>query len=185
MNTTDLFVELVIIGVGVITWIIFLLLAVFGCEGIDSLNDTMALAGAIPFLALIYVFGIVFDRLADTLFGRYWGHVLRNRFFESDLAYFEARQTIYLHAEHSGRQLEYGRSRLRICRSSAINFVLIALTSFPFGWACVPLAFVVKFVVVSVLFWGLSAIATWLVWYKLTVSEYKKVKEQAEYLSRK
>jgi hypothetical protein len=77
----------------------------------------------------------------------------------------------------------HGRSRLRICRGWALNAVLIAVALNLFIWirlsrsAVAPLLSL--FGAVTIL---LFALASWYTWKKLTVTEYRKVKEQAAFL---
>ena len=72
MSTTNLFVELVVIGVGVFIWVVLFVFSVIGMDWI-RISDTLLISSAIPALAFIYVLGIVWDRFIDYLFDRFWG----------------------------------------------------------------------------------------------------------------
>ena len=80
MNTTALFVELLVIGFGVGFWLVLLVIAAFGLPGFAASGSTLFFT-ALPTLATLYVLGIVWDRIADALFQRYWGDALRAAYF--------------------------------------------------------------------------------------------------------
>jgi hypothetical protein len=151
MSTTNLFVELIVIGVGAMAWVVLLVLAFFGWDSIAWLhpNDT---AAAIPLLAVTYLLGIVTDRLADALFEGIRRISARRHpeppstlgigavapvdlpvasrkpstYAEATDAYHSARHTVHLHGERFIPILEYGRSRLRICRGWVFNALVLA-----------------------------------------------------------
>jgi hypothetical protein len=182
MSTTNLFVELIVIGVGALIWIALLVFSLFGWAWVptDKLFSTVAI---IPLLSLIYVLGIVSDRIADTLFENWWNNNLRKERFAEIKSYHAARRQILTGSDRLSDLLEYGRSRLRICRGWALNAVLIAVALNLFIWirlsrsAVAPLLSL--FGTVTIL---LFALASWYTWKKLTVTEYRKVKEQAAFL---
>jgi len=81
MNTTNLFVELIVIGVGAFIWLILLVLSVFGYAWIP-IEHMLAPAVTIPMLAVIYVLGIISDRIADTVFDAIWSDDLLGSYFK-------------------------------------------------------------------------------------------------------
>ena len=182
MSTTNLFVELVVIGVGALAWVVLLVLSVFGWNWVptEKVFSTVAL---IPLLSLIYVLGIVSDRIADSIFEKWWNDNLRKERFPDINDYHAARRQILTRSERLSELLEYGRSRLRICRGWALNSVLIAVALNLFVWMRLTgssLALSLSlFGTVAVLSF---AIASWYTWRKLTVTEYRKVEEQAAFL---
>lgn len=120
MNTTAIFVELIVMGVGAT---LFLASVVFSILGYDwlPLNYIVSLPAALPALSIIYVLGIIFDRSADRLF-RVFDRPLRLKCFSESDEYYEARSAL------SGirHQLqEYGKSRIRICRSWTLVWFLL------------------------------------------------------------
>lgn len=115
MSTTNLFVELIVIGVGTFIWILLLLSAMFGWE-LGTLVSLVPLETAVPLVSLVYVLGIAMDRLADVTFETLWGKSLRKSRFGELRNYYDARRQILTKSERLSELLEYGRSRLRICR---------------------------------------------------------------------
>lgn len=182
MKTTDLFVELVVIGVGVAAWLTFIILGIFGWEWI-KLNNTIVLITAVPALSVVYVLGIIFDRVSDEIFHKCWGDRLRAKVFKTQKEYFDARRIILTRSERLSDLLEYGRSRLRICRGWAVNCILILLSVVFFVWKQLPGgADRIIISISSVVLLALMSFGAWFAWRKLTLNEYRKVKEQAGFL---
>lgn len=182
MSTTSLFVELIVIGSGVFLWLAILALALFGADAIP-ISQTALIASAIPALSLIYVLGTVWDRLADWLFGRWWGDGIRSSEFDDIGEYYDARRSILTRSPALSELLEYGRSRLRICRGWALNAPLIGISL-----ECLLLTnpdIVARPLLAGVAAAVLSIALTsgcWFAWSSLTRAEYRKVREQARYL---
>jgi len=148
MKTTNLFVELVVVGTGAALFVVLLLFTFFGdqpwlYQGISKTDDV---ASIIPVLSLIYVLGIVVDKIAYRVFKNTEDHLRCNRFkvesTEPDKlkGYYDARHHLYTSPNTTAaiEAFEYGRSKIRICRGWTVNSVLIilALICFIFrhGW---------------------------------------------------
>ncbi|HEX9794855.1 MAG TPA: hypothetical protein VGC54_12800 [Planctomycetota bacterium] len=136
MATTAVFAELLVIGVQVLTWMGLLLLAIAG-PGLETQPLAVALAGS-PALAVLlvvsfaYLFGILADRLADSLF-----HLIDDDKKKQALAKFDAdqlagigvmRTAVLMEGGAAADFLDYVRSRMRVVRASALNLPMI-------GWA--------------------------------------------------
>jgi MFS family permease len=182
MNTTNLFVELIVIGAGVIGWLLLLVVSLFGWKWVP-IEQVFSTTALLPLLSLVYVLGIVADRIADTLFEYLWNDRLRREWFPNIDDYHNARREVLTGSERLSELLEYGRSRLRICRGWALNSVLIAAALNLFVWlrlagtpAALPLS------IFGTILFLLFAAACSYTWRKLTLTEYRKVKEQAAFL---
>jgi len=182
MSTTNLFVELIVIGVGAATWVVLLVLALFGYAWVP-VDRLFSPPAAIPLLAVVYVLGIISDRIADVVFQWRWNDDLLDLHYSDRADYFSDRRRILTQSERFSELLEYGRSRLRICRGWAFNSVLIAVALNAFLWSikgeqgfawAVSIAGSVSMLV--------FALAAWFAWRKLVMNEYRKIREQAEYL---
>ena len=182
MNTTNLFVELVVIGSGVFTWLVLLVVAFVGIDPI-SFDQSTLLASAIPVLSIVYVFGIVWDRVADAVFGRLWGQTIRLSYFPELGEYYNARRIILTESSAFSDLLEYGRSRLRICRGWALNAPLIGIS---LDWLLIAQLEDGGPTLIYVTATTICAIAltfgAWFAWNNLTQAEYRKIKEQALFL---
>jgi hypothetical protein len=185
MSTTNLFVELVVIGVGAFTWVCLLLLAIFGVDAAFLKELINTPAATVPALSAIYLLGIVTDRLADGLF-----HLARmetkhrESYAEGKEQYFRDRAFVLANSQQFAQLYEYSRSRQRICRGWAFNAVAILVSLDLFllmrhsnvhNWGVVAL--------VTSCFLAALAIACWLSWEAMTDTELKRIKEQANALA--
>jgi hypothetical protein len=126
--------------------------------------------------------GIASDRIADTLFEKWWNNKLRTEQFPDRSDYYAARRIILTRSGRLSDLLEYGRSRLRICRGWALNATLIVVALNLLIWIRMPgprLALSLFGTVAGFLF----AISSWYSWRNLSITEYRKVKEQAAFLA--
>jgi hypothetical protein len=190
MNTTNLFVEVIVIGTGALIYIALLSLTIFGCEPFVNLltsiekmqlGEMSLLVSAVPAFSVIYVLGIVTDRIANKIFDECYGAKLETGCFPND-SLFKSRHTIYTQAGYLSTKLEYGRSRLRVCRGWTLNFVLIAVSMILFLYVRLPDQ-AVQLGVIAVIVFGTLAAATGWTWYQLIKTEYAQVKAQAKFLS--
>ncbi len=115
MSTTNLFVELIVIGTGAAFWIVLAIFTVFN-RAFVTLDNLMSWPALIPVLSIIYVAGIIVDRWADKIFSFIWRDSLRAKWFKTEDDYYAARTLIYTQSDSLRDLFEYSRSRLRICR---------------------------------------------------------------------
>jgi hypothetical protein len=180
MQTTELFVELVVIGYGMIIWIFLLIMTLFGFSWIDF-NKIISTQTILPSLVMAYVFGIITDRFADWIF-RSWDRSIRNKQFNKKLDYQRTRTIVFDRSESLKAWFYYGRSRLRICRGWAIN-LLFLMVSFNLFISNQPLPqslnryTIITFINSSVLLMTFGAMFSW---YRLTASEYERLAQEYE-----
>jgi hypothetical protein len=187
MSTTDLFVELVVIGAGVIIWVSILALTQFGYHWVPW-KEISGIVVLLPFLALTYFLGIIFDRLADKSFSN-WNKKIRKQYFLSDAEYHVARTYTYTHANEKVIDLfEYSKSRMRICRSWSIHSLIILFS--------VPIFIFVRLpnlqpnsrtsiVIFSTILFGSCTFASTFSWTSLTSNEYRRLAETYNFLKNK
>ena len=179
MSTTELFVELVVIGAGAFIWISLLIFSLFGYDWIpwQSISSVISL---IPSLAIIYVLGITVDKVVDRLFSK-WDKKLRKDYFLTNEDYHRARTYVYTYAADKIVNLfEYGRSRIRITRSWSINslFLMISVPLFVLTQFMGRLTQVMMLVILAsiVVFLMLSYLLLFS-WRKLAENDYKRLSE--------
>ncbi len=185
MRTTNLFVELLVIGFGAATWVGLLAMALFGVVPFSVAFSAQALLAVTP---LVYLLGILMDRAADRLFEMLWEDRLLaaktgGEPFSSVSEYFECRRYILNHSEALAKELEYARSRLRICRGWTLDAALAAVALNVFIWVRLGEAAVA---------WRLSLFGTagclllaWgsqRAWRSLASKQYDKIARQGKYL---
>lgn len=184
MNTTNLFVELIIIGLGTLACILSVPVIFLGYEWLitDYLSSPLLLAIATGFS---YVLGISMDRLADAVYKK-WDKGLRSQYFEGSKKYHETQTFVYIHANEKISSLfEYGRSRIRIMRSWAVIFFFLGIT--------LSLALINnsnaklgnnKFIISLIIFLLFEALAvlSFFSWSKLSRNNYERLNETYEIL---
>ena len=197
MSTTNLFVELVVIGIFAAAWVTMALLACFGIPNLPW-SQIPALVAAVPILAVVYVLDIITDRLADGLFEKVFVYRLRmDRFSgsewrslrDSDLKrlsqradekYRDLKLQILSGPDRIAELGEYARSRARICRGVAFNGAIAVIvmnvwmaTAVPpsFGWADGLTANAGVLLIV---------VGAWYSWRSITISGLEKMEGQAK-----
>jgi hypothetical protein len=183
MSTTNLFVELIVIGIGAAFWVVFVILSIFNYTWVPF-DKLMSLPAIVPGLSVIYVLGIVVDRLADWVF-HFRAESLCLKWFRSLEEYYTARTLIYTRSESLRELFEYSRSRLRICRGWVINCILIVCGLNLFIWFRLsPSDGRLKLSIFGSLSLGLFALGAWHAWYGLASNEYRRLLEQSTLLKR-
>ena len=185
MSTTNLFVELIVIGIGTLFALMLSVMSIFGYEWI-SWNVITSSTMLIPLLSITYLLGIVIDRLADKIYSS-WSKKLRLKQFSCNDKYHDARTYVYQCAnERIVSLFLYGRSRLRISRSWSLNCIFLLITIPIFVWVrCDRIANNNKVLITisSIIFFGCGALATCLVWQKLAKNDYKRLAETNKVLN--
>jgi hypothetical protein len=180
VQTTNLFVELVVIGLGGALWLALATLTVFGYQWIP-VEEVTSLPGLIPALAVIYLLGILIDRISDRIFqGR--TKAMASRAFPSVQDYERARNLVYTSEALRGLA-EYTLSRMRICRGWVLNSLLSVVAANAFIWTAlpdqVPRMKVASFATLVLLFIGVAALYSWR---QLLSNYYDRVAQQGQLL---
>ena len=175
MATTQLFVELLVIGFGTLAWLGLFAAAFLGYDPAQFYHGVLSVKALPPVSVAVYVLGIVTDWVADRLFERRDAR-LRRRYFGADQArYFDARRTLMVYGPALWEHLEYGRSRLRICRGWALNAALLPVSLDVLAFARRPTASMPwEQVVVYNLGLGLFGVLCAYCWRALTEKEYSE-----------
>lgn len=181
MGTTDLFVELIVIGVGAFIWIVLGTFSMFGYSWVPK--ELFSVSSLIPFLSLVYIVGIVTDRIADVLFDTIWVPKMQRKYYSSSATARDDRRLIYSENEYLANLIEYGRSRLRICRGWAFNAVLILIAANFFIVTQVSGRDLQNklFIWVNLLV-GFVAVFSWYSWYQLQETQYRRLKDDAAFI---
>lgn len=127
MKTTELFAELLVIGVGALGAVMLVLMAAFPPIG-GWLSHLSAVA-LVPSLALIYLFGVLTDRIADAIFGAVAGRRRRGSTADAMRDWKNLRDQILGSSDYFATIYAYNRSRQRILRAWTLNAAALAITS--------------------------------------------------------
>lgn len=143
MNTTFLFVELLIIGFESWVWMTLLFFSKYSLEDLEGslpfLKDWQPLI-LLVVLAFVYVAGVIMDRIADWAF-RWLEDLYKQQIIgKFDKPVSVLRFSLGTQNDFLNQQLDYTRTRLRIVRASVLNFPLIAfgLGVFIHRWNAFP-----------------------------------------------
>lgn len=223
MNTTHLFVELLVIGFGALAWLLLIVAAVLGYDITSVQSNLLSLGTLFPILSFGYVLGILVDRIADWSFDWLWGErhfrqvyltdnedrasLLQAAELPDDLSsldaderarlatlfkrlkkdFFDDRRILVVGGAELWQFVEYGRSRLRICRGWVVNALLLAF-AFDIYWyfggaQSLPIDGLRVFYLNVVLL--LFAAICFFAWSRLNQQEYSKIRRQAAWIRRR
>ena len=182
MYTTGLIVELLVIGFNGLVWILLIAFSVFGYE--YNIDVTELAIGTLPTLCLVYVVGIVTDRVADMIFEKLWADGFKNDLFKSRTEYHDSRTRIIANSDRLAEIIEGGRSRIRICRGCAFNSFITIICFNIFLWArVIGTGVELGIALFGNLFLTLLCIGLWFAWKKLITASYIKIREQSKQFS--
>ncbi|MEK6373832.1 MAG: hypothetical protein AABO58_14180 [Acidobacteriota bacterium] len=117
MATTAIVAEILVIGLQAVIWIVLLAMSIGGVPAARAgLKEWVPLITAFT-LGFAYAFGIIIDRISDSLFTA----------GGASESWAEQRLAVLARGDKVTDFLEYIRSRLRIARASTLNFALITL----------------------------------------------------------
>lgn len=186
MNTSNYVLELLIAGISTFVWIILLSISCWGNDlsiNLDAFQNSDKFLLSLAFAPIIYVVGIINDRLVDKLFDRV--SPLRKK--KSDIKrYRKARSAVYINSVTLTKLFEYGRMRIRICRNWTVNGILILISFLVFIWSDVANHIIQNSeakIEISIAFSAimlLSIIGSYTSWKDLNVKEFTFLEIQAE-----
>jgi len=125
LTTTQLFVELLVIGIGPVLWVTMFLAAVLGYR-LDKEIPRLDALSLLVVGGVAYALGTGVDRLARAVLTpveKWHSANIKTGSFDAEVM----ERQILVSSEPLGRQIQYNRSRLRICRAWALNAFLILL----------------------------------------------------------
>ena len=181
MGTTNLVVELMVIGVGAVAAVFLAAMTVFGIQWVP-VENLLAVQSVIPMLAITYVLGILMDRLADRAFEK-WSTKIRETYFKRLGDYHDARRTILTRSDSIGAVVRYGRSRMRVVRGWSVNGALLSVSGAAFIAAQVDDNALRRTLLSFHLLTTIAlTVGCMIAWSRLSKSEYLKIRESAKFL---
>lgn len=143
MNITAIFVELLIIGFGVLCWLTLIIAYFLGLKIDSSLFNIKPILIA-PLTSIAYIFGIVTDRLLRDPFVFLIENPSKKIIHKEYQSKFNNLKKISVDVKESfkpmelekyvranspqlGQKIDYNRNRLRICRAWVLHFLLITI----------------------------------------------------------
>jgi len=177
MSTTSLFVDLLISGIQVAMWLCLLVGCILGADTsiLGKIKEWDAVL-AVLLLPIVYPVGIFIDNLADDLLRPISRRIRRRLLLD------ETSTVMKLLSETKGdflsRYFDYVRTRIRISRSSALNFALITLFGELFVWMRWQPSFGARqgaWMGMIALLGGLLTALAIFSWYRITTTFSKKL----------
>lgn len=181
MNTTNIIVEFLVIGIQVALWLAILILIIFGINFIEciDLKESATLVTA-ALVAVSYPIGIVVDNLADLFLKREDDEIRKKVNIDENSDAMTYVRISVTGDSLMGKLLEYQRMRIRLSRSTFLNFILIGILS--------PLFVVIRLNNILLentslaagflfIFCALIAIGAYITWQDTTRKYYKRFSE--------
>jgi hypothetical protein len=145
MNSINYAIEYLVAGAAFMLSLLLLTMSTFGpwYYELDLLKTLTQDEGRVVALLVflfpfVYWFGIVLDRFADDFTEKAFARQIKNELLkdldaEYDIdcqkAFTKTRSYIYYHAPHLANIFEQNRVKLRVCRNSFVNAVLLTASS--------------------------------------------------------
>jgi hypothetical protein len=178
MSTTNLFVELIVIGLGAAIWATLFTLAALGLdhEALNPIVEEPVLVTAV--IPIVYLLGIVTDRLADGLAQILRMEKKRQTDYPGGSAqYHKDRALVLAKSEAFGKLYEYSRSRQRICRGWALNSLVVLVASYVYLWGTPGTGTILLVLTVALI---ATSAGCWLSWESMSNTELKRIEDQAD-----
>ena len=123
MGTTALYVELVIIGLETAMWIAAFSIYLTDVQYISLIGKLLGiLPASVLLLGILYILGLITDRVADYLFDKEENKIRLN-------SGLHAKSSILIWKKSSQEEyFKFTRSKIRILRASAINLPLFTVS---------------------------------------------------------
>ncbi len=124
METTKLYIELIVIGFETFSWMNIFLIDIVGNKILSFFTKTIDnFSSSILLVVFLYIIGLLFDRLADMIFKKTEKKIR----MKSSL---QAQTSILIWEKyHLEKFSDYMRSKIRILRASILNIPLITFGS--------------------------------------------------------
>ena len=180
MQTTNLFVELLLIGLGAAIWVL-LLGNVFGVglADLQQLSGKNEIAWTAMAIGFLYILGILTDRFADHLMDKRNRKLLNQVYGDDYDQLVKDRAFLFKESSPLVDNMAYGRSRMRICRGWILNLLpILILGNIHIIVGGNPFLKILFFNIFGLLLWY----GFFFAWEKLTLKEYGKIKKISQIL---
>lgn len=123
METTRLYIELIIIGLESFAWISICVINIIGNKVLSYLHNILNnFSSSLLLIGILYIIGVLIDRLADMIFQKSEDKI-RNA------SGLKAKSSFLIWKKYDARKYsDYARSKIRILRASIINIPLLTMS---------------------------------------------------------
>lgn len=124
MESTLLYVEMIIIGVETFIWMFIFFINIVGNKSFTIITSILnSLTSSLLLIGCLYIIGILMDRLSDIIF-----ESTENKIRKKSGLKAKTTILIWKNADQE-KYFDYTRSRIRIVRASVLNIPLIAIST--------------------------------------------------------
>lgn len=164
METTQLYIELIIIGLEGFIWMCTFLVDIIGNKATSVLTNVLDnFSSSLLLIGILYVIGILVDRFADIIFQKR-EDAIRNK------SGLKAKSSILVWKKYDAEKYaEYSRTRVRILRASILNLPMISIS-----FMLYVMKYLDKFYMLVIYILILGTLFTYVSWksYKLSLIRY-------------
>lgn len=123
METTQLYIELIIIGLEASIWMCIFYINIVGNKIMNIITNIVNnLGSSLLLIGILYIIGVLVDRLADVIFQKTENNI-RSK------SGMKAKSSIIIWGKNNQSDFaNYARTRIRILRASIINIPLIMIS---------------------------------------------------------
>lgn len=164
METTQLYIELIIIGLETFGWISIFIVNIVGEKVISDFSGILnSLSSSLLLIGVLYIIGVLVDRFADMVFQNGEDKIRNASGLKAKSSFLVWKKY------HALKYSDYSRSKIRILRSSIINIPLITISLI---WYI--LRYIEKFYGLTIYVLVLGIFFTYVSWktYNLSVKRY-------------
>ncbi len=164
METTQLYIELIIIGLEGFIWMCTFLVDILGNKATSVLTKILDnFSSSLFLIGILYVIGVLVDRFADFVFQKK-ENAIRN------VSGLRAKSSILVWKKYGAEKYaEYSRTRVRILRASILNLPMISIS-----FILYTMKYLDKFYMLVIYISILGTLFTYISWrsYNLSLKKY-------------
>ena len=172
METTQLYVELIIIGLETSIWMCVFFVNIIGKQIMSMFADILNnFASSLVLVGIIYIIGLIMERLSNLLYKRIKKKIKKESGFKGETS-------ILIWQRHNQEKyFEYAKSKIRILRASTLNLPLITVSFIWYIWNFAESNRIILLIYV----FALGSLFTWTSW-KAYISSLKSYYDKARLL---
>lgn len=155
METTQLYVELIIIGLETSIWMCAFFINIIGKQILSMVANILDnFASSLFLVGIIYIIGLIMDRFLNFLYQKIKKRIKNESGFEGETS-------ILIWQKHNQEEyFKYAKAKIKILRASTLNFPLISISFICYIWNFVE----TSRNILSIYIFMLGILFTWTSW---------------------
>ncbi len=169
MKTTELYVELIIIGLETSIWMCMFFVDIIGKSFVNFINGILKnFSSSLLIIGILYIIGLLLDRISDLFFQKVEDGIMEKSGLET------VKSTVAWERFNQEYFFRYVRSRMRILRTSVINIPLITIS---FLWFVIKNMYSVLLILYILVLGIVFTYISWKALIKSTYTYYSKARK--------